>query len=117
MATSTNGTYSTIPSATSLTYALSTSSVANYLKFQVTPVSTVATGTAVQSNASGQIQNFGVPTATTRSPTRTTSLKEAPLSIGLKRRLRTALMRTSWELRRRLTPCFPPTSASTLSSA
>ena len=47
MATSSNGTYSPISGATSLTYALGTSSVADYLKFQVTPVSSVATGTPV----------------------------------------------------------------------
>lgn len=63
IATSTNGTYTAISGATSTSYVLGTSTVGNYLKFQVTPMSTVATGNPVQSNASSQIQNSGIPTA------------------------------------------------------
>jgi hypothetical protein len=72
-ATSSNGTYSAIANATATTYTLGVSDVGNYLKFQVTPVSTVATGTSVQSNASTQVQNSGVPTASSVTITGTST--------------------------------------------
>ena len=65
--TTANGTYSAISSATSLTYTLVSGDIGKYVKFEVTPVSTVATGVAVTSNPSGIINSSGVPTASSVS--------------------------------------------------
>ncbi len=62
-ATTSGGSYSAIGGATSSTYVLASTEVGKYVRFEVTPISTVATGSAVQSNPTTQIQNTGVPTA------------------------------------------------------
>jgi len=58
-----NGTYSAISSATAQTYTLVSADIGKYIKFEVTPVSTVATGVTVVSNPAGQINSSAVPTA------------------------------------------------------
>ena len=50
-ASTSGGSYSAISGATSSTYVLTSSDIGQYLKFEVTPVSTIATGTAVLSSA------------------------------------------------------------------
>jgi hypothetical protein len=65
--TTQNGTYSAISSATSQSYILVSSDIGKYIKFEVTPVSTVATGVAVTSNPSGQINSSAVPIASSVS--------------------------------------------------
>lgn len=62
-ATTAGGSYSAIGGATAITHVLVSTDIDKYLKFEVTPVSTLATGSAVLSSASGQIQSSGVPTA------------------------------------------------------
>jgi hypothetical protein len=61
------GTYSAISGATAKTYTLASSDIGKYIEFEVTPISTVATGVAVDSSPSGQINSSGVPTASSVS--------------------------------------------------
>jgi hypothetical protein len=72
-ASSVNGSYTTISGATLETYTLASTDIGKYLKFQVTPVSTVATGSPVMSNPTGEIESSGVPIATSVTITGTPS--------------------------------------------
>ncbi|MGD1156449.1 MAG: Ig-like domain-containing protein [Terriglobia bacterium] len=62
-ASSSNGIYAAIGGATAKTYVLTSSDIGKYLEFEVTPVSTVATGAAVDSNPGSEIESSGAPTA------------------------------------------------------
>jgi len=52
-----SGTYSPISGANAITYSATSSDVGNWLKFQVTPQSTVATGSSTASAAFGPVQS------------------------------------------------------------
>ncbi len=70
------GAYSVISGATNITYALTSSDAAKFIKFEVTPVSTIAPTIGITATSSATIEVGAPPTATSLSIIGTTTVGE-----------------------------------------